>query len=112
MAINVSVIDASHGRPAVGVDTRLERRVDADWDSQGGGRTDVDGQWAEWSPNRAPARGVYRLLFDAGRYFAALGIVPFYPEVSIVFAVSDPDQNCHLTLLLGPHAYTAFRSTR
>jgi 5-hydroxyisourate hydrolase len=114
MAIHAQVIDSAHGGPAVGVGTRLTLCVDGGWSNEVRGSTGADGRVVDWSPpqRRRPARGLYRLLFDAGHYFAALGIATLYPEVTIVFAVSDPDDDCHLTLLLGPHSYTAFHSNR
>lgn len=103
MAIHTHVIDSAQGRPAVGVGIRLERRGDTAWDGQTTGSTGIGGLVVDWSPRQVthPPRGVYRLTFDVGRYFAALGIAPLFPEVTVVFPVSDPDEDFHLTLLLG-----------
>lgn len=114
MAISTNVIDCVHGRPAVGVGVRLERRVDATWSAEATGCTGTDGTVANWSPEPAgrTGRGVYRLRFDSGLYFATLGIAPMYPEVVIVFAVGEQAEDCSVTLLLGPYAYATFRGTR
>ena len=91
----------------------MERRDEIAWELFASGSTGVDGHVADWYPvaPKRPDRGVYRLLFDSGRYFAALGIAPFHPEVTIQFVVADPDADQHVPLLLGPYAYATFRGT-
>jgi 5-hydroxyisourate hydrolase len=92
---------------------RLERRGESTWDSYAHGSTGTDGHVAEWVPQtpKRVDRGVYRLVYDSGSYFAALGIASFHPQVAIEFLVGDDDV-CHVPLLLGPHAYATFRSNR
>ena len=54
---------------------------------------------------------VYRLDFDIGAYHAASGLVGFYPEVSVVFEITDADLHYHVPLLLSPFAYSTYRGS-
>jgi 5-hydroxyisourate hydrolase len=47
--------------------------------------------------------GTYRLVFDVDG--------PFFPEVMVVFRVSEPDRHLHLPLLIGPYGYTTYRGS-
>jgi 5-hydroxyisourate hydrolase len=111
MTISTRVIDSVHGRPAVGVPVRLERREGNEWQAAATGSTGPDGRVSDWCPPIKADLGVYRLVFDTASYFATLGIAAFYPEVSTVFLVSETDMDYSLPLLIGPHAYTAYRSS-
>ncbi|MFB9249158.1 hydroxyisourate hydrolase [Sphaerisporangium melleum] len=77
----------------------------------GSGVTDDDGRLAEWLPPGEPGRGVHRLVFDTGAYFAASGVVGFYPEVVVTFVVADPEQHYHVPLLISPFAYSTYRGS-
>ena len=56
------------------------------------------------------AAGTYRLRFDTGAYFAALGVAPFHPFVEIVFEIRDAEQY-HVPLLVSPFGYTTYRGS-
>ena len=49
--------------------------------------------------------------FATGAYFKSAGIAGFYPEVSVVFQVTDPAANHHVPLLLSPFGYSTYRGT-
>ena len=55
--------------------------------------------------------GRHRLGFDSGGWFAGQGAKTFYPEVVIVFEVTDPDAHHHVPLLLSPFAYSTYRGS-
>jgi 5-hydroxyisourate hydrolase len=46
-------------------------------------------------------------VFDTGGYQPD----GFYPEVAIVFRVTDPDGHYHVPLLLSPFAYSTYRGS-
>ncbi len=108
------------GRPAVGVRVLLERRrgVPADtltWAAVGAGLTGpdgrLDGRQSGWLPAGEPGQGVYRITFASGKYFAERGTSSFYPEITIAFEVSSPDEHYHVPLLLSPFAYSTYRGS-
>jgi 5-hydroxyisourate hydrolase len=109
-AITTHVLDTARGRPAAGIAVRLEA-VDPD----GGGvlatgTTDADGRVAALGPDRIRA-GAYRLVYDTAAYLASTGQDCFFPEVSVLFVVTDPGQHHHVPLLLSPFAYSTYRGS-
>jgi 5-hydroxyisourate hydrolase len=113
MSITTHVLDIAAGRPAAGVAVALEmRQAGGGWARLGQGVTDQDGRLAGLVPaERRLEAGVHRLLFDTGAWFAQCGQAGFYPEVSVVFEVSDPTQHYHVPLLLSAHGYTTYRGS-
>jgi 5-hydroxyisourate hydrolase len=110
MTLSTHVLDASSGRPAANVSVSLHRRVADGWKSVGDGVTDEDGRCRTLAPEGLEA-AVYRLTFDTGSYFAASGQTGFYPEVSVVFEVTEPARHHHVPLLLSPFAYSTYRGS-
>ena len=55
--------------------------------------------------------GNYRLVFDTGSYYAAMGQRTFYPSIRVVFTVSPGDEHYHVPLLLSPHGYSTYRGS-
>ncbi len=111
-AITTHVLDTSQGRPAVGIPVTLEVEVAGGWELVGKSNTDKDGRVSDLVPEEIMlAAGVYRLIFDTARYFAAREIDGFYPEVTIVFKLRDPAQHYHVPLLLTPFGYSTYRGS-
>ncbi|MDN5930313.1 MAG: hydroxyisourate hydrolase [Pseudonocardia sp.] len=110
MTLSTHVLDAGTGRPATAVPLSLHRRTGEGWELVGDGVTDDDGRCRSLAPDGLDA-AVYRLLFDTGAYFAATGVSGFYPEVAIVFEVTEPDRHHHVPLLLSPFAYSTYRGS-
>ncbi|MDP9167514.1 MAG: hydroxyisourate hydrolase [Actinomycetota bacterium] len=106
MSISTHVLDAVSGRPASGVSVTL---ADAAGAQLATAATNGDGRIAALGED-VPA-GVYRLHFDTGGYFGALGVPTFYPEVVIVFEIVDPAGGHHVPVLLSPYAYSTYRGS-
>ncbi|MHB1593098.1 MAG: 2-oxo-4-hydroxy-4-carboxy-5-ureidoimidazoline decarboxylase [Streptosporangiaceae bacterium] len=110
--ISTHVLDAVTGAPASGVVVRLERPGDGEIDRAS---TSADGRIAGFGVGLVPA-GTYRLVFETGPYLAAGhartgGGEPFYPEVTVTFAVDGQRPRYHIPLLLGPYSYTTYRGS-
>jgi 5-hydroxyisourate hydrolase len=88
----------------------LERAEHADWQTVGRGTTDADGR-ARDLLSLAPQEGRYRLTFDTGAYFQAVGEAGFYPEVSVTFVVGRDEAHYHVPLLLSPFGYSTYRGS-
>src|SRR5262245_49303253 len=114
-SITTHVLDVARGRPAAAVPVILEVRSEGEgggWALVGRGATDDDGRLRTLVPPDAPLRvGVYRITFDTGAYFVALGTAGFYPEAAIVFHVRDAGQHYHVPLLLSPFGYSTYRGS-
>jgi 5-hydroxyisourate hydrolase len=105
--ITTHVLDTAQGRPAAGVPVTLERGPG--WTEVGSGRTGNDGRLAELGS--AEAAGPYRLRFDTGTYFEAVGARAFFPEVTVQFNVERPEEHFHIPLLLSPFGYSTYRGS-
>jgi 5-hydroxyisourate hydrolase len=113
VTLSTHVLDATTGRPAAGVQVRLERAGDHGWVPAGQGQTDGDGRLrlagdggsADFEP------GVYRITFATGPWFTARGAASFYPEVTITFEITARDEHYHVPLLLSPYAYSTYRGS-
>jgi 5-hydroxyisourate hydrolase len=113
VTLSTHVLDATTGRPAAGVQVRLERADGHGWVPAGQGQTDGDGRLrlagdggrAEFEP------GVYRITFATGPWFTARGAASFYPEVTITFEITARDEHYHVPLLLSPYAYSTYRGS-
>lgn len=108
MSISTHVLDATHGRPAQGMDLRLERE---DGVLLGTGTTDADGRCPDLTDGLDLEPGCYRLRFESGAWFARSGTPTFHPWVELVFEVTDPAAHYHVPLLLSPFAYSTYRGS-
>ncbi|PZS37010.1 MAG: hydroxyisourate hydrolase [Pseudonocardiales bacterium] len=106
MSISTHVLDAVTGRPAAGLEVTLRTRADDGWHELTRRGTDSDGRVADLA--REAGAGVYQLTFGTEAY---LGAEAFYPEVVVVFRVTDADAHHHVPLLLSPFAYSTYRGS-
>jgi 5-hydroxyisourate hydrolase len=103
VSISTHVLDASAGRPAAGVRVVLDRRTDDGWDEISARDTDADGRVPDLSATSET--GVYRLTFDVANRST------FFPEVVIVFRITEAGAHHHVPLLLSPFAYSTYRGS-
>jgi 5-hydroxyisourate hydrolase len=126
--ISTHVLDSALGKPAAGIAVRLEKFAGGGWievSTSGGGAEkahDAPGDWIEVATGvtdadgrcrdlaRDAQSGHYRLVFDTGAYFARLGRVSIYPEITIIFTC-DGNANYHLPVLLSDNSYTTYRGS-
>ena len=116
--LTTHVLDTAHGCPAAGMALALfaagaagaadalliETRTNDD------GRCDgplLEG--ARFAPGR------YRLVFQAGAYYRALGVTlpepAFLDAVEIAFGIAEPGQHYHVPLLISPYGYSTYRGS-
>ena len=108
--ITTHVLDTSRGCPAAGVPVVLERAPIRAGSRSVVARPTPTGVRATCS--RRPRRtGRYRLTFDTGAYFRAVGEAGFYPEVSVTFVVGHGEEHYHVPLLLSPFGYSTYRGS-
>jgi 5-hydroxyisourate hydrolase len=108
VSVSTHVLDSVTGLPAVAVAVRLEHRLGDDWQHLATGATDDDGRIGSLGELSA---GRHRITFETGAYFRARGVDTFYPEVTVVFEVADPERHVHVPLLLSPFAYSTYRGS-
>lgn len=108
--ITTHVLDTSIGRAATNVAARLERITPTGAVLLGAGVTNQDGRIVDLTAGPIEA-GRYRLTFDTGAYFAQRGAACFFPEVAVLFEITDVAQHHHVPLLLSPFGYSTYRGT-
>ena len=110
--LTTHVLDTSVGRPAAAVSVLLEKHTAGGWRKVGNGATDIDGRcFSLLGEGAALEKGVYRLTFGSGTYFAARGVDAFYPQINVVFEVRHPEEHHHVPLLLSPFGYSTYRGS-
>jgi hydroxyisourate hydrolase len=101
--ITTHVLDLAGGRPRAGLAVHLARRdAGGRWEPLAEAATDQDGRVRDWPGASEPTPGDYRLTFVTGG---------FYPEVSVVFRVTERGERHHVPLLLSPFGYTTYRGS-
>ena len=111
-AITTHVLDTSLGRPADGVPATLSIETPGGWQVVGKSATNVDGRITDLVPDDFDfVPGVYRLVFNTGKYFATQRARSFYPLVTVIFQIEDASQHYHVPLLLSPFGYSTYRGS-
>jgi len=114
--LSTHVLDTARGCPAAAMKIELfadpggARRLLGTFKTNADGRTD--------GLLIAPAdmaTGSYELVFHAGDYLRANGLVDggelFLDVVPLRFGVRDPAQHYHVPLLVSPYAYSTYRGS-
>jgi len=109
--VSTHILDTTVGAPAVGIAVRLEGMADGHWNEVAQGVTNQDGRIADWMEGESLAAGTYRISFDTGSYFKAVGLRAFYPVVEIVFSIHAAGEHYHVPLLLNPFGYSTYRGS-
>jgi len=110
VSLSSHVLDGSTGKPAAGILVRWEIPRGVRWVEVAQRSTDDDGRVSDWD-GHSPSPGRHRLVFQTGEYFGGRGVDTFYPEVVVVFEVTDEAAHHHVPLLLSPFAYSTYRGS-
>jgi 5-hydroxyisourate hydrolase len=110
------VLDTAQGLPGAGVELTLYRNVAERYVFVHATVTNADGRCdAPLLEGAALTAGRYRLVFQAGAYFAARGVPlpdpPFVDEVVLDFGIADVDAHYHVPLLVSPWSYATYRGS-
>lgn len=110
-SVSTHILDTTFGRPAANVPVLLEKKLSDGWHKTGGGMTDTDGRIRDLVPEGDLEIGIYRITFDTTAYYHLQDLECFYPEVSVVFQIRDPESHYHVPLLVSPYAYSTYRGS-
>lgn len=108
MSVSVRVINGIYGRPAAGLTVSLSREVDGEFVQRWTGRADENGRVLSLQELSLPP-GAYRLEFDLGDYFCALGYAPHNSAIGVCFFMANHGRVYRITLLATPANCTIFR---
>jgi 5-hydroxyisourate hydrolase len=114
--LTTHVLDLSSGIPAAGMCIELYDSGSTASAPLAAGRTNQDGRLTEPLLDGPRLRvDRYRLTFHVAEYFRSRGVPlaepPFLDEVTVQFAVADPQQNYHVPLLVSPWSYSTYRGS-
>lgn len=111
--ITTHILDIQLGAAAAGIPVTLERRDETgSWSKVAKGATNADGRIEDlMTPGSKADAGVYRLGFETQAYFSKQGTKSFYPEISVVFEITDTNRHHHVPLLLSAFGYSTYRGT-
>lgn len=104
ISISTHVLDVATGKPAGGIDVKLESTVDGEWVTLHAGTTDADGRIGRLGSDLPP--GHYRVRFNTGDHGRG-----FFPEVAVTCDLDETQDHYHLPLLLSPFGYTTYRGS-
>lgn len=108
--LSVHVLDQVSGQPAPGIAVVLEQQQGQSWKTLNQGTTDAQGRIKGLFPEKQTlSPGIYRVTFKTGAFFRAQGTATFFPEIPVLFEVSNPAQHYHIPLLLSPFGYATYR---
>jgi 5-hydroxyisourate hydrolase len=104
--ITTQVQDSSRGAPGARIPVELDLFVVSQgWKEVGYGITNAEGRIEEFG--EPIAAGIYRLMFDVATYMPDA----FFPSIAITFEVRDPNERCHVPLVLSPFGYSTYRGS-
>lgn len=109
--ITTHILDTSIGKPAKNIQIVLEKFSNNSWTEIGRGKTNDDGRLPGLLDSSVVLElGNYRLIFDTDSYYKQQNLFGLYPEVTIVFTVTE-NKHFHIPLLLNPFGYSTYRGS-
>jgi 5-hydroxyisourate hydrolase / 2-oxo-4-hydroxy-4-carboxy-5-ureidoimidazoline decarboxylase len=109
--LTTHVLDTSAGIAVKGISVNLLHWAGDDWHKVAHGITNGDGRIGDLlPPEKLLSAGMYKLIFGTGDYYENKNIKTFYPEVEIVFSITD-GSHYHVPLLINPFGYSTYRGT-
>lgn len=115
--VTMHILDTMHGCPGAKIRYELSYIHRSDGITPlDKGLTNEDGRTDRpILENDRLVKGRYALKLYTAEYFRARGVdlpdPPFFDEITIEFAVADPDSHYHVPLLVSPYSYSTYRGS-
>ncbi len=107
--ISTHVLDLARGVGGKDVPVvLLKKGADGHWSEMGKARTDENGRVRSFAEGEAYEIGTYKLQFDMSSYPTAQ-TAPFFPEIDLVFQISDAKVHYHVPVVVSPFGYSTYR---
>jgi 5-hydroxyisourate hydrolase len=112
--LTTHVLDTAHGCPGRGVSVELFRLDQGRQTLLAQGVTNQDGRCDKPLLEGAELlQAEYQLLFHAGAYFKARGVIlpePCFVDIVVLrFGIASPEDHYHIPLLVSPWSYSTYR---
>lgn len=108
--LSVHVLNLQDGLPSPGVKVLLEQKVAGQWSQLNSGVTNEQGRIPALYPaDKTLEKGIYRVTFETGEWFASHHTKSFFPEVPVIFEVDGAVAHYHIPLLLSPFGFSTYR---
>lgn len=106
--ISTHILDLAKGVGGSNVPVVLSmKQEDGTWKNLATAKTDENGRVKAFEGVEAEAE-TYKLSFDMTQY-GEQGAQAFFPEIDVVFQVSDPSQHHHVPVVVSPFGYSTYR---
>lgn len=110
--LSVHILNQQTGLPSSGVTVSLEQQNGGKWSAIAQSKTDNDGRIKSLYPTDSDMNpGIYRVTFHTGDYFNTDGKKTFFPEIPVIFSVTQKNQKLHIPLLLSQYGYSTYRGS-
>ncbi|ARS26782.1 hydroxyisourate hydrolase [Sphingomonas sp. KC8] len=107
--ISTHVLDLARGVGGRDIAVTLSKQQKAgDWIEVARARTGENGRVASFGDSRQFQTGLYKLTFDMSAYPNPQS-PPFFPEIDLVFRVTDADAHYHVPVVVSPYGYSTYR---
>ena len=108
--LSTHILDINTGKPASGVDVRLEKMnpKQKQWIVIDHAVTDANGRIATFLPKNSDNTGTYKLVFETNDYFASQNQKSIYPFVEVVFLINE-DTQYHIPITMSANGYATYR---
>jgi len=112
-SITSHVLDIGLGRPGANVETNLFKKNESseNWEHVGRDVTNEDGRMKKLLNNKILEAGVYKLIFETGKYYAERNLSTFYPRVTIEFTVANCNEHFHVPIVISQYGYSTYRGS-
>ncbi|CAG2054685.1 unnamed protein product [Timema podura] len=104
--ISTQVMDLTRGSPLGQITVGLFLMRNKKWVQLAESETDQNGRFSSFSQSTGLVVGQYKLHFKTNNIFTQTNMFPY---IEVTFDVCNPNEHYHLTLLLSPFGYMAFR---
>lgn len=107
--ISTHVLDLARGVGGKDVPVTLEiKSADGSWRQVAKAKTDENGRVRSFGDDVQAEAATYKLTFDMSGY-GETGATAFFPEIDVVFRVSDPTVHYHVPVVVSPFGYSTYR---
>lgn len=109
--ISTHILDISNGVGRADVPVTLMTMDGDSWTVLGSALTEDNGRVESFGEGIAVGPGTYKMVFDMSGTDdvpESASSEPFFPEIDVVFNVSDPERDYHIPILLSPYGYSTY----